>query len=415
MYKKIIILLIIVCFPFFAFAKASSTIVMEVNSGRVLYENNANSKRLIASITKIMTCIIVLENVEISSQVTVGDEVLNSYGTNIYIKSGEILTVEDLLYGLMLRSGNDAASTLAIYTSGSEEEFVKLMNDKAKKIGMNNTIFYNASGLESDGKYNLSTEQDLYLLAKYAYNLPHFKEIIKTEFYTLTGYKGESVNTSEVRNTNYMMGEFNGAEYYYQYSQGGKTGNLSVSGKCLISYAKKGDLELLAITLGVPYNQSDYNLTDHKKLFEYGFAEFSDNITVIIDTKYKSVDIGKKIQIEPTTSSETSITWTSSDESVATVNEYGVVTGKGLGMAKIIGTTQTGNQDYTYVSVGFYNGVDVRSISGPVDPNSETGYGELDFSILKKYGIDFAVIRAGYNLKADPAFVTNIKNAIFSK
>lgn len=257
MYKKIIILLIIVCFPFFAFAKASSTIVMEVNSGRVLYENNANSKRLIASITKIMTCIIVLENVEISSQVTVGDEVLNSYGTNIYIKPGEVLTVEDLLYGLMLRSGNDAASTLAIYTSGSEEEFVKLMNDKAKKIGMNNTIFNNPHGLD-DKTENYSTAYDMALLSRYAYQNETYRKIISTKKYETKSSLKSYVWYNRVSLLN-----------SYDNCIGGKNGYTPKAGKTLVSLAKKDNLLLTVVTL------NDDNIYEHhEKLYEEFFDRY---------------------------------------------------------------------------------------------------------------------------------------------
>jgi D-alanyl-D-alanine carboxypeptidase len=104
-------------------------------------------------------------------------------------------------------------------------------------------------------------------LAKYAYGLPFFKEIIATEFYTIIGNKEDLSVEKTVRNTNYMMGEYNGAEYYYPYSLGGKTGNTGEAGRCLISFAKKGELELVAITLGVPNEHSNYHLNDHRKLF----------------------------------------------------------------------------------------------------------------------------------------------------
>ena len=122
------------------------------------------------------------------------------------------------------------------------------------------------------------------------------------------------------------------------------------------------------------------------------------------------------MQLIPETSQPTKITWHSSDETVAEVNEYGIVTGKKLGQVKITATTQTGNLDYAYVSVGFYNGVDVKEASGPADPENEGAYGPLDWSLLSRSGIDFAVIRAGYATgntpKADPAFVRNIEGVL---
>ena len=141
--KKVLVIFLALLIPFGVFADSgSSTIVMDVDSGRVLYENNINSKKLIASTTKIMTCIIVLENSDIENTITIGDEVASMYGTNIYIEKGEKLKIIDLLYGLMLRSGNDAAITLAYNTLGYDE-FINKMNEKAKEIGMNDTTFNN--------------------------------------------------------------------------------------------------------------------------------------------------------------------------------------------------------------------------------------------------------------------------------
>ena len=125
---------------------------MEEKSGRILESSDINNKKLIASITKIMTCIIALENNNLEKVIKVPNEVLKMYGTNIYIEVGEEIKIIDLLYGLMLRSGNDAALTLAIATAGSEENLVKLMNKKTQKLGMNNTIFNNTHGLNADTK-----------------------------------------------------------------------------------------------------------------------------------------------------------------------------------------------------------------------------------------------------------------------
>ena len=135
--KKLIFSFFIFIFLFNYNVFASTpTVVMESSSGRILYQNDSNSRHLIASITKIMTCIVTLENIDINKTVEVGDEVLKMYGTNIYIEVGEKITIKDLLYGLMLRSGNDAAITLAINVSGNEADFVRLMNEKAIEIGL---------------------------------------------------------------------------------------------------------------------------------------------------------------------------------------------------------------------------------------------------------------------------------------
>lgn len=401
---------------------SNEALVVDMETDEVLYSKNTKAESVeIASLTKIMTYILTVENIEdLNTKIIVPlgtkQDIIDQNGSNAGLEDGYEYTALDLLYGLMLPSGCDAADVLAEYISNNNySEFVRMMNEKAVELGMNDTTFYSASGLEENGMNNVSTEQDLYKMAKYAFDMPYFREIIGTEYYEITGTMDEMTDSDTVRNTNYMMGEYNGGEYYYLYSLGGKTGNTGGAGRCLISYASKGDLDVVAITLGVPNEHDNYHLTDHIKLFTYVFDEFTDNITVDIGSEYKSVGIGEKIQITAITSEETPVIWTSSDETVATVNEYGVVAGKKLGQAKIIATTRTGNQDYAYVSVGFYNGIDVKYSAGPNDPNGILGYGPIDWKVVKNYGIDFAIIRAGYALDntpdTDPYFVTNIKGA----
>ena len=143
--KKVILFI----FIFFSFSKivngisASSAIVMDIDSNRVLYSSNIHDKRSVASISKIMTCVLAIEYGNIDEEIVIGDEIDKAYGSGIYIKKGEVVTLKDLLYGLMLRSGNDAALAIAYNISKSESDFVKLMNEKAKEIGMNNTLFHN--------------------------------------------------------------------------------------------------------------------------------------------------------------------------------------------------------------------------------------------------------------------------------
>lgn len=402
---------------------SNNALLLNMNTDEILFKKNTNVESVpIASLTKIMTYVLAVENIpDLNTKIVVPvgtkQEIIDKEGSNAGLEDEYEYTALDLLYGLMVPSGCDAADVLAKYISNNDyDKFVEMMNEKAIELGLENTIFYNASGLKENDNNSLSTTRDLYKLAKYAYTLPHFKEIIGTEFYTVKGTKGDFVAEKTVRNTNYMMGEYNGAEYFYPYSLGGKTGNLSEAGRCLISFAKKGKLELIAVTLGVPNEHSNYHLEDHRKLFEYGFSKYSENICIDLGAEYRSVDVGAKIEIIPTTSEKTKVTWLSSDESVATVSSKGVVTGKKIGQAKITAITSTGNIDYTYVSVGFYNGVDVKYSSGPSDTNGILGYGELDWSIIKNAGIDYAIVRAGYALNnipdSDPYFVKNIENAI---
>ena len=166
----LILSLLTIIFPLWTEASdtAKSSIVMDIDSGRVLYEKNANEKRLIASTTKIMTALLALESGKLNEMVEAKEEILKMYGTSIYLSLHEKMRLEDLIYGLLLRSGNDAAVVIATYLSGSEETFVKEMNKKAKEIGMLNTTFQNAHGLDEETQ-NYSTAHDMALLSSYVY------------------------------------------------------------------------------------------------------------------------------------------------------------------------------------------------------------------------------------------------------
>ena len=280
--KKIFLLILIIIFPINVFA--SSTIVMDNDSGRILYENNSNERRLIASTTKIMTCILVLENSDLSKKITVGDEILKVYGTNIYVEVGEVLTIKDLLYGLMLRSGNDAAIVLANNIFNSEDEFIHKMNDKAKEIGMNNTVFNNPHGLDEETK-NYSTAYDMALLAKYAYKNRMYRNIISTKKYnTKSNLKSyEWYNRVELINS-------------YKYSMGGKNGYTPKAGKTLVSYASKDNMNLIIVTL----DDNDI-YENHKYLYEKYFKKYKKYI--IVDKDNFTVDsslINKKVYIKNT-------------------------------------------------------------------------------------------------------------------
>ena len=163
---------------------AESYVVMDYDSGRVLMSQNATREKLIASTTKIMTAIIALENGDIASVRKVGEEVLKAYGSAIYLSLDEEITLKDLLYGLMLRSGNDAAIEIAYHISGDMESFVALMNEKAYSLGMSQTHFINNHGLEDEnGNGNTSTAYDMALLMRYALKNETFREIIGTKTY----------------------------------------------------------------------------------------------------------------------------------------------------------------------------------------------------------------------------------------
>lgn len=272
----ITVIAIMALFPIKTYAKAISTIAMDLDTGRVLYSNNINEKRLIASITKVLTAIIVLETTDIEKEVEVGTEVLKMYGTNIYIEPGEKITIKDLLYGLLLRSGNDAAVTLAVATAGSEEKFVELMNQKAKEIGMKNSTFKNPHGLDEDTK-NYSTAYDMALLSKYAYKNKTYRQISSTKKYESTTI-----------NKTYLWYNRNSLLNNYKYCTGGKNGYTPSAGKTLITTAKKNNLNLTIVTLN-----DDSKYETHQKLYEQLFAEY-ENYKIVdknsFDVKSKNED-----------------------------------------------------------------------------------------------------------------------------
>ncbi len=238
---------------------AESMIAMDVASGRVLYEQNASKEKLIASTTKIMTTIVALEQMDIDTEITVDERVLKAYGSAIYIEVGEVLTLKDLLYGLMLRSGNDAAIVISCAVGGSMEGFVHLMNQKAYEIGMEHTIFYNSHGLEeNDGKGNTSTAYDMALLMRYAMKNDLFREITGTK-----NYVGKSNSKT------YHWANKNKLLQSYEYTIGGKTGFTEKARRTLVTVANNEGKEIVVVTLN---DGNDFQ--DHKNLYEVLFSKF---------------------------------------------------------------------------------------------------------------------------------------------
>ena len=254
----IIILSIIFCYhQVYAIDTSNSSIVMDMDSGRILYEKNINDQALIASTTKIMTAVIAIENKNLNDIVTIGEEVLPMYGSNIYLEVGEQITLRDLLYGLILRSGNDSAVSIAKYVAKDEDKFVELMNKKAKKLGMNNTIFRNPHGLD-DKNENYSTAYDMAKLMSYANKLIDFVQISWTDKWTVTTNK-----------KSYIWYNRNKLLKQYKYITGGKTGYTPKAGKTLVSTASKNNLNLVAVTLN---DQNHY--ATQKELYESIFSKY---------------------------------------------------------------------------------------------------------------------------------------------
>lgn len=264
--RKTIIFFIAILLPMNVYAlsdTAKSTIVMDMDSKRVLYEKNADEPRLIASITKIMTAVLAIENMPIDQEITVGEEVLSMYGSNIYIELGEKLTLKDLLYGMMLRSGNDAAIVIANNVCNNEKDFVNLMNKKAKEIGMKNTTFKNPHGLDEVTK-NYSTARDMAILSSYAMKLDEYRQISSTKKWTTQSDK-----------KSYLWNNRNKLLYSYKYATGGKTGYTPSAGRTLVTTATKDNLNLTVVTL------SDGNeYITHESLYENSFYKYTNYLIV---------------------------------------------------------------------------------------------------------------------------------------
>jgi len=258
---KKIILLMLLLIPLKISAletSARSAILMDTDTNRILYEKNIHEKRSVASISKIMTAVVAIESGKLDDEVTVGEEIKKAYGSGIYIQVGEKLKLRDLLYGLMLRSGNDAALAIADYVGGSVDEFVVMMNDKAKELKMNNTTFNNPSGLDQE-RGNYSTAYDMAILTSYAMKLDDYKTITGTKKYTLTTNK----NTYSWINKNKLLS-------LYKYTTGGKTGFTEIAKRTLVSTASKDNTNLVVVTLN---DGNDWK--DHQNLFEYGFNNYT--------------------------------------------------------------------------------------------------------------------------------------------
>lgn len=243
---------------------AKSAVVMH-DGGEAVYEKNADDPMLIASTTKLMTAIVAIENCSPEDVVEIGQETCGIEGSSMYLKAGQKITVEKLLLGLLLVSGNDAAAALAVHTAGSIEAFAELMNEKAKELGMQNSRFVNPHGLNAEGHY--STARDMAKLMVYCMDNELFADIISRRSF--------SVDEMVYLNHNKLL-------YTMPGCIGGKTGYTMAAGRCLVSCAERDGTRFVCVTLSAP---DDWN--DHKALYEWAFSEYSDRDM----TSYASFDV----------------------------------------------------------------------------------------------------------------------------
>lgn len=236
-----------------------SCIVLDRLSKKVLYGKNEKNKVKMASTTKIMTAIVIIENCDLNTTVEVSKKAANTGGSRLGLKTGDKITIRDLLYGLMLCSGNDAAVCLAETSAGSVAEFSELMNNKAQELGLSNTHFESPHGLDSDNHY--TTAYELAILSDYALKNSTFLNIVGTKNYTVT-INGSSKNLS---NTNELLGNLNGV-------YGIKTGFTNGANRCLVTACKRGNMDIICVVLGA--DTKNFRTKDSIKLIEYSFQNF---------------------------------------------------------------------------------------------------------------------------------------------
>ena len=234
---------------------AKSAVIIDAKSGAVLFEKNAHTRLPMASTTKIMTALAVLENASPDTVIEIPKEAAGVEGSSIYLRAGETMTVKELLYGLLLESGNDAATALAIGVFGSVEGCCDYMNERCHNMGLVDTNFENPHGLDSENHY--TTAYELALITKEAMKNSLFRQIVSTENYIVQGE-----NPKYFSNHNRLLKT-------YEHAVGVKTGYTSKSGRCLVSAGTDGDEEYIAVTLNDPLDWQD-----HKDMHTYAFSNF---------------------------------------------------------------------------------------------------------------------------------------------
>jgi len=255
------------------YLSGSSCILIDANTGRILFEKNPHVKMPMASTTKIMTALVALEYGNLEDEVIITKEAVGIEGSSIYLREGEIMSLEDLLYGLMLRSGNDAAVAIAIHVGGNLENFIDLMNKKAKEIGAVNTNFTNPHGLHDNLHY--TTAYDLALITREAFKYEEFAKIAGTK-----SYISNRVENNYYYNKNKTLWEYKGGD-------GVKTGYTMRAGRCLVSSATRNGHRLIAVSL----NARDW-FNDNYKLLDFGFENFKPYLI------YDKGQFIKKIEVE---------------------------------------------------------------------------------------------------------------------
>lgn len=248
-------------------------VVIDRNTNIILYGKNENTIRKMASTTKIMTATIIIENCNLDETIEVSKKAAGTGGSRLGLKTGDKITVRNLLYGLMLCSGNDAAVALAEYAGGDINGFSELMNNKAEELGLSNTHFETPHGLDADAHY--TTAYELAILSNYALKNKTFAQIVATKNYTIN-INGYSKNLS---NTNELLGNLKGV-------YGIKTGFTNGANRCLVSACKRNDIDIICVVLGA--DTKNFRTQDSVKLINYIFDNFKTvNIKELLDIEFR--------------------------------------------------------------------------------------------------------------------------------
>lgn len=264
-----------------ASADGVAEIAMELESGKILHAKNVDAKLPMASTTKIMTALLVAEDCDLSEVITVPDKAVGVEGSSIYLKKDERISVRDLLYGLMLRSGNDAACALAIHHSGSVEKFVERMNGRAKELGAHDTNFKNPSGLPDDEHY--TTAKDLCNIARHAMNNRIFREVVSTRNY--------SGDFRHFLNKNKLLSSLDG-------TNGVKTGYTKKAGRCLVSSAEREQMDVVCVVLNC-YDMYERSASIINNCFtRYGMETVSSDAVFEYKGRQCTLDCDCKILVE---------------------------------------------------------------------------------------------------------------------
>ena len=295
--KKVICFFICVCFMMHSVAvfaegntdlglNAKSAILMEESTGNLLYESNPDERLPIASVTKVMTMLLIMEAVDsgkisLDDMVTVSENAMSYGGSTMFLETGEQLTVNDMLKGIAVASANDGCVAMAEHLAGSESAFVDMMNEKAKELGMENTHFMNTNGLDEDDHY--SSARDVAIMSR---------ELMKHE--TIFNYTSIWMDT--LRGGKFQLANTNKLIRFYDGANGLKTGSTSKALCCLSAAAKRNDMQLIAVVLGAPTSAERF--ASAKSLLDYGFANYAVNTQITAGDEVQKIAVEKGVDKE---------------------------------------------------------------------------------------------------------------------